>query len=353
MKRDIAFYIVLLLVTMSCNNNDETTAIDTFHSDYYNVNIAPSISNFKVETEKYIKYVNTFKAQPSASNFSILQEQWLKTTQAFSKTRVYNMVAVKAQFFDIIIYNFPVNPTLIENNIEEKANYDAAYLSSKSTVAKGLATLEYLLFYNQDSNKALLMLQENEFRVNYMLGVAQDVLRQANLLIEFWEQDYKDVFINATSISCTENARCLSFNQVINIMDVIRVTKVGKPAGLEDSSSATIESLEAFRSGNSLELIKSTVEEVEHVYTLSTVNFSEIVDDISGNSQISDEINKTFTEVYRDIDAINTNLYIAIENEDPNVEALYNSLFNLVKYFSVDAASILSVSVLPTDNDGD
>ena len=213
--------------------------------------------------------------------------------------------------------------------------------------------MEYLIYNNQDTATALTLMQDDVYRVDYLLGVTQEILRQTNLLITFWEEDYKEEFINAKSISCIENARCLAFNQIINILDVIRVTKVGKSAGLESSSSAALESLEAYRSENSLELIKSIIEEVEYAYTLSTVNFSDIVDDIWGSSQISNEINTTFDDVYLHIDTIETSLYTAIDNDNPNVELLYNALFDLVKYFSVDAASILSVSVLPTDNDGD
>lgn len=68
---------------------------------------------------------------------------------------------------------------------------------------------------------------------------------------------------------------------------------------------------------------------------------------------MSNAIDNAFNNVYSNIDAIDSSLYDAILNDDEHVELLYNSLFDLVKHFSVDAASILSVSVLPTDNDGD
>ncbi len=354
MKNRFFYFLSVLLILSSCNKDDESgQAIDTFHEDYYDVNILPVINNFNIDIETLNENAIRFKETISLENFNKLQEQWLKTVKSFAKTRVYNMVDVKAQFFDILIYNFPVSSTLIEANIAEQEVYNTSYLNSKSSTSKGLGALEYLLYGNQDSEEALLLLQNNTYRVDYVLGVTQEILRQSSMLIDFWEQNYKEEFINARSMVCTENARCLAFNQLINILDVIRVTKVGKPAGLENSSGANLKSLEAFRSGNSLKLIKTTIEEVEHVYSLSTVNFSSIVDDIAGSSEISKAIKGAFTEVYTNIDRINISLYSAIENNNPNVEALYNALFNLVKYFSVDAASILSVTVLPTDNDGD
>ena len=78
-----------------------------------------------------------------------------------------------------------------------------------------------------------------------------------------------------------------------------------------------------------------------------------IVDEIADSSDASNAINNSFKNVFEYINAIDTSLYIAIQENNPNVELLYESLFDLVKYFSVDAASILSVTVFPTDNDGD
>ena len=95
------------------------------------------------------------------------------------------------------------------------------------------------------------------------------------------------------------------------------------------------------------------MKEIHYAYALSTVNFSNIVDEITKSSEVSSAIENSFNDVYNQIDAIDNDLYSAILNNNINVELLYNSLFDLLRYFSVDAASILSVNILPTDNDGD
>lgn len=354
MKNYILLIVVFTIAIVSCSSGDsDESVVDTFHQDYYDVNIAPSLQNLKAALETQISLTQIFKEDNSIENFENLQNQWLVCAQSFSKASVYNVVAVKALFFDVIIYNFSITPNRIEENVLEQTTYDHTYFSTKSTVTKGLGTLEYLLYNNQDTATALSLLEEDEFRIGYLLGVSEEALLQTNSLINFWESGYKETFINATDVSCVDNARCLAFNQLINIIDVIRVTKVGKPAGLESSSSSNATSLEAFRSENSLTLIKSSLEEVEHAYTNSTVNFSNIVDEIAGSKEVSEAINTAFIDVNNKIDAIDTSLYSAILDEDPKVELLYESLSDLVKYFSVDAASILSVTVIPTDNDGD
>ncbi|MDG1228024.1 MAG: imelysin family protein [Polaribacter sp.] len=355
MKNKILLILVTLLIILACKNDEDNnvSTSDTFHQDYYNINISPAIVNFKSEIEKQIVLSERLKNDTSIENLNKLQEQWLISAKAFSKTKAYNVLAIKALYYYIILYNFPIKTESIENNIAEKTNYNSDYFRNNSTVSKGLGTLEYLLYNNQNTNTALSLLKEDSYRIDYLLGVTEDVLKQTNLLINFWESEYKETFKKATSISCSENARCLAFNQLINILDIIRVTKIGKPAGLEGSDSSAIESLEAYRSESSLELIKSSIEEVQNAYTNSNVNFSKIVDEIADSSDASNAINNSFKNVFEYINAIDTSLYIAIQENNPNVELLYESLFDLVKYFSVDAASILSVTVFPTDNDGD
>ena len=356
MKKNILLFLSAILLLASCskeNTASTPSSIDLFHDEYYNANILPSLNNFKEEVTKQIELTEAFKANTTQENFTLLQEQWLNAARSFSKTRVYNVVDVKSLYFDIIIYNFPVNETLIEKNIAKKTNFDTAHIENSSTVSKGLAGIEYLLFDKENTKNSLTLLQEDPFRVAYLLAITQENLRQINKLIDFWEQGYKETFKNYKSLSCVENARCLAFNQLINIIDIIRVTKIGKPAGLEKSPNTDLSILEAYRSRSSLKLIKSSLEEVQKAYATSSVNFANIVDEIAGSSEISTEIDNSFNTVFNNIDAIDSDLYTAISNGDKSVATLHTSLATLLQYFSVDAASTLSVNVLPTDNDGD
>jgi predicted lipoprotein len=356
MKKQLFSCICILLLTFSCKNDDATTTVeplDDFYENFYTTNIYPAIIDFQTNISTEIDYINQFNEDQTSENLTLLQDQWLVSAQSYSKLRAYNYVPVKQNFYDTNIYNFPVNTAIIETLIEEDATYDTSYISLKSSTSKGLGAMEYLLYNEQNSTEALALLQADQFRVNYLLGIANEVLRQTELLLDFWENDYKTEFANSDGDACTSNARCLAFNQLINILDVIKVTKIGKPAGLESSDNIDLEILEAFRSKTSLDLIKSSIEEIEYIYSLSDVNFASIVDEIDDTQELSDLIATGFDDVYSSIDAIDTSLYDAISANPEKVETLYNAVGDLTVYFSVDGASLLSVTVLPTDNDGD
>ncbi|NIJ46371.1 putative lipoprotein [Wenyingzhuangia heitensis] len=352
MKKIFLSIVTILLTVIACKN-DDTQSLDAFYENYYEVNILPTLTNFKSEIETQITYTQEFKEAKNLTNLEKLQNQWKTTVNAYALTRVYNFGKVKNLFYDVNIYNFPVNTTTIENVIAKKEVADIESFATKSSTIKGLGTLEYLLFNNQDTNKALTLLENDDFRVDYLLSVSQETLNQINSLINFWEDGYKTEFSTSNGKSCTDNARCLAFNQIINVLDVNKVTKIGKPAGLEKSDNIDPTLLEAYRSQFSLELIKASLQEVERVYSSSDVNFKSIVDDIDTTKELSKQIALNFADVYSNIDAISTSLYTAVTENNTKVETLYNSFTKLNNHFSVDGASLLSVTVLPTDNDGD
>lgn len=344
----------ILLCLTSCKDNDESSiSLDRFYESFYSVNIYPALANFKLEIEKEALYVQQFKANKTKENFKKIQDQWLIATQVYSKAKIYNYVALKNAFFDINIYNYPVNIVAIENNILESIVYNTDYFKNKSSTNKGLATIEFLLYNNQTPEQAYMLLQQQNNRINYLLGVVNEVVRQSNLLISFWKDQYKNQFINSKNLTCANNARCLVFNQLINILDIIKVTKIGKPAGFEKSDNINPKSLEAFKSRSSLKLIKASLQEIEHVYSLSPINFKSIIDAIDTNKKLSKQIEKHFKEIYVIINAFDVSLDTAILNKDEKVKKLYDSLTILIRDFSVDGASLLSITILPTDNDGD
>jgi predicted lipoprotein len=256
------------------------------------------------------------------------------------------LIDVKSLYFDIKIYNFSASPDLIENNFLDKTTFDSGYTSNNSRVSIGLGGMEYLLYDDIGSKNSFTLLQEDTYRVDCLLAIREENLRQINLLINFCKQSYKTTFEGYKSSSCLENTHCLTFNQLINIIDIIRVTKIGKPAGLEKSPNINLDNLEAFRS-------RSSLEEVQNARTLSSVNFANIVDEISDSLEISIAIEQSFTTVFNNIDATDSDFNTAISNGNQSIQNLHTSILTLLKYFSVDVASALSLTVTFTDNDSD
>ncbi len=350
MMKNYFYYFLLFVSSIACTPSEDNNTNSQFYQNYYSDNILPALTTFKQTTERQVSLINDFQKEKSIANFEKIQQQWLTCAVSYSKARVYNFVEVKKQFFDIRIYNFPANTTSIESNIKEQTTFNNAYFARKSSTTKGLAAMEYLLF---DTSESLDLLHQDVHRNNYLLGIANELLQEANSLLRFWEEEYKNQFINANDKLCVNNARCIAFNQIINVLDVARVTKLEKPAGINTLSNPSVTLLEAFRSGNSLALITAQLNEIEYIYFNSTTNFASLVNDIDTDAVLSPAIKVAFENVYTEIDTLDTNLEEAIVNNPLQTVSIYNALNELIRLFSVDGASLLSVTTLPTDNDSD
>lgn len=353
--KQLLLAMVFLVILTSCKSGDDTGVImnNDFYESYYTDNILPSLEQFKQELELLKQFTLDFETSNSDTDYQKVLAQWLTSAKAYSISEVYKFGLIKQRFFDLNIYNYPVNTTQIENNIAEKTTYDTNYFSSESTVNKGLAALEYLLYVDFNSENAKTALLNDAFRLDYLLGVMDELLIQANELISTWQNEYFDIYINANESLCNNNARCLTINQIINVLDVAKVTKIGKPAGFEKSDNIAPDNLEAYRSRNSLVLIEVMLAEVKHVYFTSDTNISSLVNSVDDKNQISAQIQNKFNALEQEITIFNNNLYDGITTNPESVRPLYDTLKELIVLFSVDVTSILSVTVLPTDNDGD
>lgn len=350
----ILFFTFLLSACKSDNSSDPETILDTgFYNNYYNLNIAPSIARFKTEITKEIQYLQNFQASQTDEDYELLTSQWLTCAKAFAKVKVYDFGEIEDKFYDQIIHNFPINSTSIETNILDETTFDADYFPSKSTLTKGLGAMEYLIYGDNNTTEAKNLLLENSYRLNYLIGTSIEILRQTNLMIATWENGYADTFINLNGETCSQNATCLSFNQLINILDVTKVTKIGKTAGFESSSNIAPKDLEAYRSRSSLILIEAMLEEVKYAYQESDANFASVVNQIDNSGLISEAIATQFNKIDEVITAFDNNLYDAILTDTSTIEPIYNALAELTILLSVDVTSTLSITVLPTDNDGD
>lgn len=353
MKKTLLLSLIIITFLSCKNDEEETITNDNFFELYYTDNILPRLQNFNQSLKTQENNIANFQASKNNEDFEKILNQWLICAKAYSKIEVYGFGLIKDKFYNINLYNYPINTSKIENNISEKVIYNTNYFKTKSTVTKGIGAMEYLLFGNQNSTEAKSLLLNDSFRIDYLLGLSKELIRLSQDLINTWENEYKNTFTNLKGSICNKSAKCLTINQIINVLDVAKVTKIGKPAGFENSGNTIPNTLQAFRSKKSLLLIEAMLKEVKHVYFNSNTNYAFKVNSIDTTNKISDKIHEKFNKLEQDISTFNNNLYDGISTNPQNLLSIYNGLKELSILFAVDVTSLLSVTVLPTDNDGD
>lgn len=336
------------------SEEDSSFNVEALLEDVVNSDITPSTNTFLAEVITLNTNIASFSTALDVESLVVAQDQWKKTALAYGDIHVFNIGEVRGKYLNLALYNWPTLPSAIENILAGENDITQDYVSGLSPQIKTLSALEYLLF--GEENETLVTNYTNSVkRVNYLKYVASDLETQANRLPEIWgaPTNYGDTFIEdkGTGINGSFN---LLYNGLYNLIDTGKVTKIGKPAGLENSSNTDPEITQAFYSNTSLEILRRNILSIKNVYFKTNgLGISDYVYAIAENNTVNNAIDNKITNVIAAIDVIPTNLFDAITDNHDDVTTLHEQLEDLRVLFGVDVQSILSITITSTDNDGD
>lgn len=355
-----AVFIVLMI--WACSNDDNSTTIETpdfqvknLVRDITNQHIITSVSTFSNEVHILETEINNYVGSPTENQLEVARNQWKLAALAYAKIYAFNIGQVRDQFMHQALYNWPITTTAVENFISDPTEITETYVQNLSPQAKTLAALEYLLF------KANVTATNTEYitsekRRNYLKFTGKELKTQAARLVNIWSVsggNYSTTFIDNTNTGIQGSFNLL-YNGLYNLIDTGKVTKIGKPAGLENSQNTDPELTQAYFSNTSLAILKNNIESVEDVYfNTQGLGVSNYVSHVADNEILNTAVQTKINEVYAAINAIQVSLFNAITSNHDQVTTLHEKLNELGILFSVDVRSILSITITSTDNDGD
>ncbi|NQY04978.1 MAG: imelysin family protein [Flavobacteriaceae bacterium] len=276
--------------------------------------------------------------------------------QSYKKKKIVHLSSINYYFKIHFILNILyIYIYFIEDFIANNAEITETFVGSLSPQAKSIAAIEYLLF-KSDLSSTNTEFVNSQNRRDFLKFSSQFLKEQTDRLQNIWSatgDDYANTFINNTS-SGIQGSFNRYFNGLHNLVDTGKVTKVGKPAGLENSAVINPELTQAYFSNTSLDIIKANMESIEKAYyNPSGLGINDYVFSIIGNNDLNDLVQIKINEVKAAVDSVPGNLYDAVITHPTEVENLHTKLEELRILFAVDLQSILSIVITSTDNDGD
>lgn len=350
--------IIAVVIACSTSTDDEPTGNDfsvtQLLSDTTTEVILPILEDFNSQAKLFDAAVTTYLTETSEANLAALKTQWSATAISYEKTYVFHIGIARDRFLHQAIYNWPTVSNALEDFIlnNEVTRTTVAAISPQ---IKALAGLEYLVF------KTDVTTTNNEFRAEekrreYLKLSSAFLVSQSDRLLDIWSidgEDYANNFINSTETGIDGSFNLL-FNGLYNAIDTGKVTKIGKPAGLENSDIVLPELVQAPYSNQSLNLLLSTIETVEIAFFNPDItNISHYIGSITGDDVLNNDIQTAIDAVKIAITAIPVSLEEAVSTNPTEVETLHTKLTELNVLLAVDVRSILSIIVTSTDNDGD
>lgn len=292
--------------------------------------------------------------EPTIKGLESLRKHWIRTAFAYERTYNFHFGVAKSRFLHQAIYNWPTVSEAIENTLETKEISEKT-LTAVSPQIKGLAALEYLLFKDDLAAVHQKMIQQPQRR-EYLKLSGAFLAAQAQRLYRIWDtngDNYAKTFVTNTAKGLN-NSFNLLFNGLYNAANTAKVTKIGKPAGLENSPRTNPKKVQAPYSNTSLALTLESVEVIEDMFFgTEHPNISEYISSLAEDETTNQRIKTAIDEIKSAIAAIPVPLEEAVDAYPTEVENLHLKLTALNIWMGVDARSTLSIIITSTDNDGD
>lgn len=353
-KTNIYITLICLFLIIACNKEDnpqnDNFDIIKYHESYTENLILPSISNLVTNTTKLNEAINNFTITTNETNLSSLRDAWKEVAISFSKTQIGNLGDIQMSAVYLSIYSWDANEIKIEEFIASSTPISESEIITLPAKARGLSAIEYLIFENDIASTINSF--SNQRRKDFLLSLGENVVSKINSLDNQWKS-YSNSFINNTSTGINGSINFI-VNQMNFVLENVRRFKVGEPAGIENSSIVDVTLLQADKSEISLEMIKENIASIKTAYYGNAEGLDDYVSSIAKNEDVNEAIANTFSAIENNIASLsNSSLKNAITTNNSQVTALHKNIKDLIILIKVDVASILSITVTFTDNDGD
>lgn len=346
MKIKLAISIFFLTFFLHCKNNEED-----FSSYRYTmlININEIIVNdytlLEIRANELNQTIETYQSDGGLSNLTNSRTSWITFIEQWNKVKAYNILDVRYNLLHTFIYSKP-NVSKIEQNIINKPNVSIAELSALGADQKGINTLEYLLF--KDNNLATADSSFN-FETNFasrknLLGVVSEELKmQVVSLKNNWQNNYSPNLLKDTRLEVGS-----PLNEVFNqSIEVVTLSLKNLNENIANNNSQTL----GYFSQTDLFQLKAAIEGVQIIFNANgKESFSSYLSLKTKNDKLSEKVDAAFKGILED-EVFNFDSFQTINLVQK--ERLKTKLRNLSALISIDVSSDLMILVTLSDTDGD
>ncbi|WP_299158674.1 imelysin family protein [uncultured Tenacibaculum sp.] len=369
-KKILIVFSALLIITSSLfiSCDDKGVTEDRYQIEYYrtaqlkniyNNGIVTLTDTFGQEVIQLKESINNLKQTTTLNNLVSAQNNWKDVMKTWKQLELYNLGAIQNSFIHFEINRWETNTSLINDYIDGSDAINETYVESKGSSAKGLSAIEFLLFSSENNQTVLNTLTtalNSQRRLDYLLALSENLEKKETKLKTLWTNS-EDTFLNSLQNGISGSQNQLT-NAMVSLIEEIVISKLGKPLGEKTGGIISINSLEAYRSGFSLEIINQHLIALEKCYSGNFKQNSikwgyDNYLDLIGSITLNEKINTAFANCKLKIEAVKNPLREELINNKQNVAELRSSFTNLLVLIKVDLANAIGSTITISDNDGD
>ncbi|RMB56377.1 peptidase M75 [Dokdonia sinensis] len=373
--------LVVTLIMFACSESDDTgimtddeggvnPPVGTFDrsamlSNWADNIIIPSYVDFDTKIAALETAVAAFSADATTANLELVRSEWLTAYSTWQRVSMFEIGPAETVNLRLNVNIYPTNTTLIQDNIQNE-NYNLSLSSNR--VAKGFPAIDYLLYGIAPTDEAIISKYEGSEadalrHQNYLSAVVGDIRLLSTDVLEQWQGDYRDIFVNNDGASATASTDRLVNDYIFYYEKFLRAGKMGIPGGVF-SGTVESENIEALYAGNlSKQFFLEGLNATQDFFNGKAYNtnstgeslnsYLEELNTVSDGVALNDIINNQFNTARTAVSNLRSfEEELAVNPPSDFLEA-YNQVQRVVPLLKVDMVSAMSISIDFADADGD
>lgn len=336
--------------------------------------IVPAHRTLAAEVGALDEAAAAFALRPDSAGLGRLQERWVATERAWKAVELFQFESLvlihnniekrppREVFIEEAVGEFSLPPEGADG--EGMRRRGVEQVEGLGSTTRGLAVLEYLIFPDLeeggaggDGMAAVLARMEDPSRRAFVLALTGNLVAKADELVAFWTPegvDFGRTFReNSSDGADLQGSVSLLANRMIGLYETALQIRLGMPMGRTTDGIPRPDEVEAARSGESLALLRATVESVRRTYDAGLDDYLDHLDSAPADQRLSGRIHRQFATVSRAMNAVDGPLRSALTEDVGDVDVLYDEMRMLLVLLKTEMAGLLGITVTFGDADGD
>ncbi len=369
----VPIIIGAVLITITACDKDEENDKNKQKEDQSNFNrksmlqnigsnvIIPDYKTFKEKAKALNESAGSFTSNPSQTSLEKLRKDFISAYTAWQKVTPYGFGPANEMTLRNNLNTFPVDT----QGIEKRISNDNKEWGPYDNDLKGFPALDYLL-YQHNAEKTIAAFKSDaspENRKSYLKAITKEISQMADDVHSKWMAEggnYIEQFINSDG-NDKGSSLALLVNELNFDYEIIKNPKLGIPLGKKSLGETKPKNVEAYYSGESLDLIITNLNAIEDLFlgrygSKNGVGLDDHLDDVGATrdgQQLSQAIVNQFSNARSKLKNLNGPLSDAIKENKSQVDKAYEEVQKQVVLIKTDMPSALGVRITYQDNDGD
>ena len=331
--------------------------------------IIPAQKKFKEDLESLNNSIENFVSSVNEDNFKIIKDNWLIAYKSWQYIEMFDIGKAEEINFSPRMNIYPVNTERTDLNISNRVD-DISNPNNYSS--QGFPALDYLLHGIASSESDILdiyLAVDNSFEINnhlkYLKLVSNQMLELTNIVIDDWENSYRDTFVSSTENTATSSINMMTNDFIYYYEKRFRANKIGIPAGVFSGGTLPDRVEAFFKKSVSKTLAIDAIDAITNFFNgvsfdnntsesgLSFKDYVEFLETKKNDSPLGDLITDQFELSKTGLGELNDDFTLQLDENKLKMLEVYDKIQAAVVLMKVDMLQALNINVDYVDADGD